>query len=102
VACEYPRTDGDPYYPVPRAENAALYKLYEAEAEQLEDVTSVGRLATYEHHNMDQVVDQALTAFKRLRQRCGAQGDAATLTNSPNSPATLAGDEARPAATVTA
>jgi UDP-galactopyranose mutase len=68
VVYEYPRADGDPYYPVPRPENAALYKLYEAEAEAMSNVTFVGRLATYKYYNMDQVVGQALAAFKRLRQ----------------------------------
>ena len=36
IVYEYPRAEGDPYYPVPRPENAALYKLYEADAEQLD------------------------------------------------------------------
>jgi UDP-galactopyranose mutase len=66
VVYEYPRADGDPYYPVPRAENAAMYRLYEAEAEKLDDVSFVGRLATYKYYNMDQVVAQSLTLFKRL------------------------------------
>ena len=63
---EYPRAQGDPYYPVPRAENTALYRRYEAEAAQLEDVSFIGRLATYKYYNMDQVVAQALSQFKRL------------------------------------
>ncbi len=63
---EYPCADGDPYYPVPRAENANLFKRYEAEAEQLDDVTFLGRLASYKYYNMDQVVAQALATFKRL------------------------------------
>jgi len=69
VVYEYPCAEGDPYYPVPRPENAALYKRYEEDAEQLEDVTFVGRLATYKYYNMDQVVGQSLAAFKRLRKR---------------------------------
>ena len=69
IVYEYPRADGDPYYPVPTRENAALYKRYEAEADAQIDVTFVGRLATYKYYNMDQVVAQALTAFKRLRER---------------------------------
>ena len=68
VVYEYPRADGDPYYPVPRPENAALYKRYEAEAEAMTNVTFVGRLATYRYYNMDQVVGQALAAFKRLQK----------------------------------
>jgi UDP-galactopyranose mutase len=81
VVYEYPRAEGDPYYPVPRPENTALYKKYEAEAEALEDVTFVGRLATYKYYNMDQVVAQALTAFKRLRERYETVGEAVALAS---------------------
>jgi UDP-galactopyranose mutase len=63
---EYPSAEGDPYYPVPRAENTALLRRYEAEAEQLSDVTFIGRLASYKYYNMDQVVAQALASFRRL------------------------------------
>ncbi len=69
VVYEYPRAEGDPYYPVPRPENAELYRKYEALADATENVTFVGRLATYKYYNMDQVVGQALAAFKRLMQR---------------------------------
>ena len=69
VVYEYPREDGDPYYPVPRAENQALYRRYEAAAEEVPQVTFVGRLATYRYYNMDQVVGQALAAFRRLAPR---------------------------------
>jgi UDP-galactopyranose mutase len=61
---------------VPRAENAALYKRYEAEAEALDHVTFVGRLATYKYYNMDQVIAQALVAFRRLRDRHQAAASA--------------------------
>jgi UDP-galactopyranose mutase len=67
VVYEYPCAEGDPYYPVPRPENAELYRKYETLAEQTPNVTFVGRLATYRYYNMDQVVGQALAAFKRLR-----------------------------------
>jgi UDP-galactopyranose mutase len=63
---EYPRADGDPYYPVPRAENAALFRRYETDSEQLSDITFLGRLASYKYYNMDQVVAQALVTSKRL------------------------------------
>jgi UDP-galactopyranose mutase len=66
VVYEYPCAEGDPYYPVPRPENAQLYKQYEAEAEATPNVTFVGRLATYRYYNMDQVVGQALTLFSHL------------------------------------
>lgn len=64
---EYPQAHGDPYYPVPRTENLALYRRYEAQAAQLEDVTFIGRLATYRYYNMDQVVAQALSQFRQMK-----------------------------------
>jgi UDP-galactopyranose mutase len=63
---EYPKAEGDPYYPVPRKENAALYKKYQALAEETPNVYFTGRLATYKYYNMDQVVAQSLTLFKRI------------------------------------
>ncbi|MFK5283982.1 UDP-galactopyranose mutase, partial [Lacticaseibacillus paracasei] len=66
---EYPSAEGDPYYPVPRPENQARYKLYEAMADACPDVLFVGRLATYRYYNMDQVVAQALAAYRRAMAR---------------------------------
>lgn len=63
---EYPQADGEPYYPVPRPENAEIYQRYKTLAEQTPNVHFVGRLATYKYYNMDQVVAQALTLFARL------------------------------------
>ncbi|MDP9470721.1 MAG: UDP-galactopyranose mutase [Chloroflexota bacterium] len=66
IVYEYPRAEGDPYYPVPRPENNERYKQYQALAEQTPNVHFVGRLATYKYYNMDQVVAQALTLYNRL------------------------------------
>jgi UDP-galactopyranose mutase len=66
VTYEYPSAEGDPYYPIPRPENQALFKRYEALADATENVTFVGRLATYRYYNMDQIVGQALATFRRL------------------------------------
>lgn len=63
---EYPAAEGDPYYPIPREENQRLFKQYEALAIAETDVVFVGRLATYRYYNMDQVVGQALAAYRRL------------------------------------
>ena len=73
IVYEYPRSEGDPYYPVPRAENAALYRKYQLAADELTNVMFVGRLATYRYYNMDQVVGQALAAFKRMRETADLQ-----------------------------
>lgn len=78
ITLEYPQAEGDPYYPVPRAENQALYKRYEALADATPGVTFVGRLATYRYYNMDQIVGQALATFRRIdaarRSRMVAKG----------------------------
>ncbi|TDK35559.1 UDP-galactopyranose mutase [Rhizobium deserti] len=64
---EYPAADGDPYYPIPRPENAERFRKYDELARQTPDVWFVGRLATYRYYNMDQVVGQALATFKRIQ-----------------------------------
>ncbi len=69
ITHEYPRAQGDPYYPIPRPENQALFRRYEALADALPDVSFVGRLATYRYYNMDQVVGQALAKYRRLAPR---------------------------------
>ena len=66
VVYEYPRAEGDPYYPIPRPENAALYAKYKDLAERKSDVHFVGRLATYKYYNMDQVVAQALVTYRKI------------------------------------
>ncbi|WP_166773633.1 UDP-galactopyranose mutase [Xanthomonas arboricola] len=65
---EYPSAEGDPYYPIPRAENAELYRRYEWLAAETPNVTFLGRLGTYKYYNMDQVVGQALALFKRIEE----------------------------------
>ncbi|MGZ3998908.1 MAG: UDP-galactopyranose mutase [Flavisolibacter sp.] len=68
VVYEFPKAEGDPYYPVPRPENAELYKKYQQLATTMKNTYFVGRLATYKYYNMDQVVAQALTTFKKISQ----------------------------------
>lgn len=69
IVYEYPKAEGDPYYPVPRPENAELYKQYQALAEQTPGVYFVGRLATYKYYNMDQVTAQALALYSKIKAR---------------------------------
>lgn len=78
IVFEYPKADGDPYYPIPRPDNALLYRKYHTLAASTPGVHFVGRLATYKYYNMDQVVAQALTLFGKLAaskrvdaMRCG-------------------------------
>jgi UDP-galactopyranose mutase len=69
LCVEYPRAEGDPYYPIPSEETKALYKRYEALARREDGVTFVGRLARYQYLNMDQVTAQALSAYVKLAER---------------------------------
>ena len=66
IVYEYPQAEGDPYYPIPRKENAQLYAKYQALANACPDTHFVGRLATYKYYNMDQVVAQALSLCAKL------------------------------------
>ncbi len=66
IVREYPRGEGEPYYPIPRPENEALYKRYQSLATRQENVTFVGRLAQYRYYNMDQVVGAALKAAQNI------------------------------------
>jgi UDP-galactopyranose mutase len=63
---EYPCAEGDPYYPIPRAENMQLYQKYKALADAIPNVHFLGRLGSYKYYNMDQCVGQALAMFERL------------------------------------
>ncbi|MEO3407365.1 UDP-galactopyranose mutase [Mucilaginibacter sp. CAU 1740] len=66
VVYEFPTAEGDPYYPIPRPQNAEIYRKYKLLADQ-SDTYFVGRLATYKYYNMDQVVAQALSTFKKIQ-----------------------------------
>jgi len=69
IVAEYPRAEGDPYYPVPRPENTEIYKKYQALMESTPNTHFVGRLATYKYYNMDQVTAQALTLYSKIVAR---------------------------------
>ncbi|HVY81106.1 MAG TPA: UDP-galactopyranose mutase [Steroidobacteraceae bacterium] len=66
IVREYPQAEGEPYYPIPRPENEALYKRYAELARRERGVTFVGRLAQYRYYNMDQVVAAALKCADEL------------------------------------
>jgi UDP-galactopyranose mutase len=66
IVYEFPQAEGDPYYPVPRKENAAIYAKYKALADKTSEVIFVGRLATYKYYNMDQIVAQSLTTYAKI------------------------------------
>jgi UDP-galactopyranose mutase len=70
VAREYPLEhvpgESEPFYPIPREENRAIFEKYKAEARKLGGaVIFTGRLADYQYYNMDQVVARALMLFEQ-------------------------------------
>ncbi|UYF78793.1 UDP-galactopyranose mutase [Acinetobacter ursingii] len=69
IVREYPTAEGDPYYPIPRDENEALFKKYKSLADCEKNVTFVGRLAEYRYYNMDQVVGAALNAVDKILEK---------------------------------
>jgi len=69
IVREYPRAEGEPYYPIPQKENEILYQRYKKLADQECNVTFVGRLAQYRYYNMDQVVAAALKASKNISKK---------------------------------
>ncbi len=91
IVYEYPRSEGDPYYPIPRPENAALYDRYRKLAESREHLHFCGRLANYRYLNMDQVVAQALSTFRRIAAQ-QSELSAALPPNVASSQAALAAD----------
>lgn len=66
VVYEFPKATGDPYYPIPRPENAEIYKKYQKLAEAQSNTYFVGRLASYKYYNMDQVVASSLALYKKM------------------------------------
>ena len=80
ITYEYPSAEGDPYYPIPRPENAELYKKYERLAMVTPNVWFVGRLATYRYYNMDQVTGQALSTFRRIQEALPVGSDVVPIT----------------------
>lgn len=64
IAREYPTWIGEPYYPVPQKEYMEQYYKYKKEADKLDNVIFVGRLAQYKYYNIDAVVEEALRIFE--------------------------------------
>jgi UDP-galactopyranose mutase len=82
VVFEYPEAEGEPYYPIPRPENEALFKRYQECANQQHNISFIGRLAQYRYYNMDQVVGAALALMEK---KFGISTDAGKFVNSMTS-----------------
>ncbi len=68
ICYEFPKAEGDPYYPIPKPECQKVYQKYKKEADKLNSVYFIGRLAQYKYLNMDQVVDEALNLFQTIQK----------------------------------
>lgn len=67
IVKEYTTDEGEPYYPVPNPANQEIYNLYKEEADKLDNIYFVGRLANYKYFNMDQAFKNALDLFEQLQ-----------------------------------
>jgi len=61
---EYPRTNGDPYYPINDEDNNIIYSHYKKLMNQEKNIIFGGRLADYKYYDMHQVVASALKRVK--------------------------------------
>ncbi len=73
ICLEYPQAwvpgENEPYYPIPRADNRALYERYVSMArEEAPHVVFAGRLGDYQYYNMDQAVARAIALAKSVRE----------------------------------
>ena len=71
---EYPKDwtpDEEPYYPIPAPDARAAYQRYATLAAAQPHTSFIGRLATYQYYNMDQVTAMALSEADRLLARYG-------------------------------
>lgn len=68
---EWQRGD-EPFYPVPAPAAQVAYQRYATLARAEQNVSFIGRLATYRYYNMDQVVGMALAEARQLLARYGS------------------------------
>ena len=75
IVREYPRDwtpAEEPFYPVPAEDAKTAYRRYAELAAAEENVSFIGRLATYRYFNMDQVTGMAIAEGDRLISRYGS------------------------------
>src|SRR5260221_2244896 len=84
ISYETPKSTGEPFYPVPRSQNRILYDRYRILAERETHRRSVyfcGRLAQYRYFNTDEVIQEALKCFQRIRQDANARPETSVLSS---------------------
>ena len=70
VSFEFPKSKGDPYYPINNIRNKKIFSKYKILIKKLEKkhIYFEGRLATYRYLNMDEVIECALILLVNLKK----------------------------------
>jgi len=66
IVREYPKSQGEAYYPIPNPDNQLLYDKYKKLADKDANIRFVGRLGQYKYLNMDQVVAEGLRLVRQI------------------------------------
>ncbi len=71
ISYEFPKSTGDPYYPINDDKNRTMFKKYDKLIKQSEkkNIFFEGRLAKYKYLNMDEVIERALLLFQKLKKK---------------------------------
>ncbi len=71
ISFEYPvpykEGENEPYYPIIKEENQALYNKYLSKAKTLKNTYFLGRLGDYKYYDMDKAVKRALEVFQGIK-----------------------------------
>ena len=70
ISYEYPKSTGDPYYPINNEKNNKQFFKYKKLMikEEKNKIFFEGRLAQYKYLNMDEVIERALNLFQRIKK----------------------------------
>ena len=71
ISKEFPKSKGEPYYPIINKNNLNKFSKYEKLIKKIKNknVFFEGRLAQYKYFNTDEVIERALNLFKILKKK---------------------------------
>ena len=71
ISKEFPQKVGEPYYPIMDKKNKTIFKKYEKlmNASSKKNIYFEGRLAKYKYFNTDEVIENALDLYKKLKYK---------------------------------
>ena len=71
ISKEFPRKVGEPYYPIMDKKNKTTFKKYEKlmNTSSKKNIYFEGRLARYKYFNTDEVIENALDLYKKLKYK---------------------------------